>query len=89
MEFLRVGILVFAVLCPLYYYHQRHPVNYFLLGIFTITLAFAIGLTCAYTSGKIDVLISCSFLLIQVYLRTLQIVRQNAKLAIERGIRRM
>ncbi|TKY58685.1 DUF246 domain-containing protein [Spatholobus suberectus] len=23
--------------CPLYYYHQKHPLNYFLLFIFTIT----------------------------------------------------
>ncbi|XP_051143307.1 protein LIFEGUARD 2-like [Andrographis paniculata] len=43
----------FVVLCPLHYYHQRHPLNYFLLGLFTATLAFAIGLTCAYTSGKV------------------------------------
>jgi FtsH-binding integral membrane protein len=41
-----------AVLCPLYYYHQKHPLNYFLLGIFTISLAFVVGLTCAFTSGK-------------------------------------
>ncbi|KAK3407251.1 hypothetical protein EUGRSUZ_K03330 [Eucalyptus grandis] len=46
-------ITPFIVLCPLYYYHQRHPVNYLLLGIFTVTLAFAIGLTCAFTSGKV------------------------------------
>lgn len=46
-------ITPFIVLCPLYYYHQRHPVNYLLLGIFTISLAFAIGLTCAFTSGKV------------------------------------
>ncbi|KAJ0051907.1 hypothetical protein Pint_03259 [Pistacia integerrima] len=46
-------ITPFIVLCPLYYYHQKHPVNYFLLGIFTISLAFAVGLTCAFTSGKV------------------------------------
>lgn len=46
-------ITPFIVLCPLYYYHQKHPVNYILLGIFTISLAFAIGLTCAFTSGKV------------------------------------
>ncbi|XP_010038064.2 protein LIFEGUARD 2 [Eucalyptus grandis] len=46
-------ITPFIVLCPLYYYHQRHPVNYLLLGIFTVTLAFAVGLTCAFTSGKV------------------------------------
>lgn len=42
----------FAVLCPLSYYYQRHPVNYLLLAIFTVSLAFAVGLTCAFTSGK-------------------------------------
>ncbi|XP_044486715.1 protein LIFEGUARD 2-like isoform X1 [Mangifera indica] len=46
-------ITPFIVLCPLYYYHQKHPVNYFLLGIFTISLAFVVGLTCAFTSGKV------------------------------------
>jgi len=46
-------IMPFIVLCPLYYYHQKHPVNYFLLGIFTISLAFVVGLTCAFTSGKV------------------------------------
>lgn len=46
-------ILPFIVLCPLYYYHQRHPVNYLLLGVFTVSLAFAVGLTCAFTSGKV------------------------------------
>ncbi|GMH25790.1 hypothetical protein Nepgr_027633 [Nepenthes gracilis] len=46
-------ITPFIVLCPLYYYHQKHPVNYLLLGIFTVTLAFAVGLTCAFTSGKV------------------------------------
>ncbi|GLU07591.1 hypothetical protein SLE2022_245450 [Rubroshorea leprosula] len=49
-----VLILVpFITLCPLYYYHQRHPVNYLLLGVFTISLAFVVGLTCAFTSGKV------------------------------------
>lgn len=43
----------FVVLCPLYYYHQNHPVNYILLGIFTIAFGFAVGLTCAFTSGKV------------------------------------
>ncbi|EYU30338.1 hypothetical protein MIMGU_mgv1a019280mg, partial [Erythranthe guttata] len=42
-----------AVLCPLYYYYQRQPWNYFLLGTFTLSLAFAVGLTCAFTSGKV------------------------------------
>ncbi|OIT28180.1 PREDICTED: BI1-like protein [Nicotiana attenuata] len=46
-------ITPFIALCPLYYYHQKHPVNFLLLGLFTIALAFAVGLTCAFTSGKV------------------------------------
>lgn len=46
-------ITPFITLCPLYYYHQRHPINYVLLAILTVSLAFAIGLTCAFTSGKV------------------------------------
>ncbi|KAK4492511.1 hypothetical protein RD792_003322 [Penstemon davidsonii] len=41
------------VLWPLSYYYQKHPVNYFLLGVFTVTIASAVGLTCAFTSGKV------------------------------------
>ncbi|RYR24766.1 hypothetical protein Ahy_B02g058295 isoform E [Arachis hypogaea] len=40
------------ILCPLYYYYQKHPVNYLLLGIFTVSFAFVVGLTCAF-SGKV------------------------------------
>ncbi|KAL8192079.1 hypothetical protein R6Q57_028200 [Mikania cordata] len=43
----------FITLCPLSCYYQRHPVNYVLLGIFTVGLAFAVGLSCAFTSGKV------------------------------------
>ncbi|KAI9079681.1 hypothetical protein K1719_038302 [Acacia pycnantha] len=46
-------ITPFIMLYPLYYYHQKHPVNYHLLGIFTSSLAFAVGLTYAFTSGKV------------------------------------
>ncbi|CAN1131871.1 Protein LIFEGUARD 4 [Linum perenne] len=45
-------ITPFIVLFPLYYYHQKHPVNYLLLGVFTVAISFAVGLTCAFTSGK-------------------------------------
>jgi FtsH-binding integral membrane protein len=41
------------VLCPLYYYHQKHPVNLILLGFFTVAISFAVGMTCAFTSGKV------------------------------------
>ncbi|KAL8530500.1 hypothetical protein ACS0TY_007510 [Phlomoides rotata] len=51
--FIVLIITPFIVLCPLSYYYQKHPVNYFLLGIFTVSLAFVVGLTCAFTSGKV------------------------------------
>lgn len=40
-------------LCPLYYYHKKHPLNYFLLLLFTVTSAFPVGLACAFVSGKV------------------------------------
>ncbi|ONK55334.1 uncharacterized protein A4U43_UnF4840 [Asparagus officinalis] len=46
-------ILPFIVLCPLYYYYRSHPVNLVLLGIFTLCISFAVGMTCAFTSGKV------------------------------------
>ncbi|KAJ8527241.1 hypothetical protein K7X08_029718 [Anisodus acutangulus] len=46
-------ITPFITLCPLYYYHQKHPVNFLLLGLFTVSLSFVVGLTCAFTSGKV------------------------------------
>ncbi|XVF80692.1 hypothetical protein PTKIN_Ptkin15bG0095300 [Pterospermum kingtungense] len=53
MPFIAVFLFFLAFLCPLYYYHQRHLMNYLLLGVFTVSLAFAVGLTCAFTNGKI------------------------------------
>ncbi|RZR97746.1 hypothetical protein BHM03_00026988 [Ensete ventricosum] len=46
-------ILPFIVLCPLYYYYQQHPLNFLLLGVFTVSISFAVGLTCAFTSGSL------------------------------------
>jgi len=44
-------LFYFAVSCPLYAYHNQHPLNYFLLLIFTVALAFPIGLTSSFVSG--------------------------------------
>ncbi|KAH1031239.1 hypothetical protein J1N35_043413 [Gossypium stocksii] len=41
-----------VALCPLYYFHQKHPWSYLLLGIFTISLTFAIRLTYAFTQDN-------------------------------------
>ncbi|XP_020598211.1 BI1-like protein, partial [Phalaenopsis equestris] len=40
----------FILMCPLYNYYQRHPINLILLGLFTVCISFAVGLTCAFTS---------------------------------------
>ncbi|CAL9076964.1 unnamed protein product [Musa acuminata var. zebrina] len=45
--------LPLIVLCPLYYFHQRHPVNLLLLGLFTVSFSFAVGMSCAFTDGKV------------------------------------
>ncbi|XP_068650402.1 protein LIFEGUARD 4-like [Aristolochia californica] len=48
-----IVILPFIVLCPLYSYYQKHPVNFILLGLFTVSLSMAIGIICAFTSGLV------------------------------------
>ncbi|CAI9781205.1 unnamed protein product [Fraxinus pennsylvanica] len=56
----RIGLAIYIVivliplivLCPLYFYLQKHPLNFFLLGIFTVAFGFALGVVCAYYSGK-------------------------------------
>ncbi|RRT58834.1 hypothetical protein B296_00026510 [Ensete ventricosum] len=47
------GCAFATVLCPLYYYYQHHPWNFLLLGVFTVSISFAVGLTCAFTSGNL------------------------------------
>uniref|UniRef100_A0A0E0E854 BI1-like protein n=1 Tax=Oryza meridionalis TaxID=40149 RepID=A0A0E0E854_9ORYZ len=32
---------------------KKHPVNLILLGLFTVAISFAVGMTCAFTSGKV------------------------------------
>ncbi|KAK9055750.1 hypothetical protein SSX86_026835 [Deinandra increscens subsp. villosa] len=49
-----IFISPFIIICLLACYHRRHPVNYVLLGIFTIAVAFSLGLSCALsTSGMV------------------------------------
>lgn len=45
--------LPFIVMIPMYYYHQSYPVNLLLLGLFTVSISFVVGLTCAFTRGKV------------------------------------
>ncbi|KAH9314434.1 hypothetical protein KI387_023061 [Taxus chinensis] len=53
------GLYIFIVIspfmwiCALYYYHRTHPINYILLFIFTACISLAVGLSCAFTNGKV------------------------------------
>ncbi|PPR99843.1 hypothetical protein GOBAR_AA20825 [Gossypium barbadense] len=41
------------VLWPLHVYHQKHPVNLIILGLFTVSLSLTVGVSCANTDGRI------------------------------------
>ncbi|KAJ9182020.1 hypothetical protein P3X46_006057 [Hevea brasiliensis] len=46
-------IAPFILLWPLHVYHQKHPVNLIVLGLFTVSLSLLVGVSCANTDGKI------------------------------------
>ncbi|KAK1294616.1 BI1-like protein [Acorus calamus] len=48
-----LAILPLVLLCPLYLYRERHPLNFVFLGLFTVCLSLTIGVACANTEGKI------------------------------------
>ncbi|XP_042518393.1 BI1-like protein, partial [Macadamia integrifolia] len=53
------GLLLFfaflplILMWPLYIYHQKHPLNFIFLGLFTASLSITVGVVCANTEGKI------------------------------------
>ncbi|XBI68439.1 hypothetical protein VPH35_047639 [Triticum aestivum] len=44
-----LGLYIFIPILPII----THPVNLLLLGVFTVAISFAVGMTCAFTSGKV------------------------------------
>ncbi|KAK3042205.1 hypothetical protein RJ639_001325, partial [Escallonia herrerae] len=46
-------ILPLVLLWPLHSYRKQHPVNLFLLMLFTIMMAAAVGLLCSMSKGKV------------------------------------
>ncbi|CAA7040791.1 unnamed protein product [Microthlaspi erraticum] len=46
-------IVPFILIWPLHIYHQKHPINLILLALFTISLSFTVGVSCAMTEGRI------------------------------------
>ncbi|KAI4313906.1 hypothetical protein L6164_026849 [Bauhinia variegata] len=53
--FVLIGCLVFTLilLFPLYKWHKKHPVNLILLGLYTLGMAFTVGIVCAFVEGTI------------------------------------
>ncbi|KAK2365527.1 protein LIFEGUARD [Trifolium repens] len=48
--------VTFFAFCSLFYYHKKHPTDYFFLLIFTVSIALSIGLKCVFIDGKIIIL---------------------------------
>ncbi|CAN6439635.1 unnamed protein product [Victoria cruziana] len=48
-----VVVLPFIILIPMYFCRQKHPYNFLLLALFTVSISFLVGLTCAFTSGRV------------------------------------
>ncbi|KAG0452571.1 hypothetical protein HPP92_025235 [Vanilla planifolia] len=48
-----LAFLPLLLMCPLYHYQQKHPLNLVFLGLFTISLSLSVGVACANTQGRI------------------------------------
>jgi FtsH-binding integral membrane protein len=48
-----IAFLPLILMCPLYAYHQSHPLNLVLLGFFTVAVSLTVGISCAFTDGLI------------------------------------
>ncbi|XP_010024226.2 protein LIFEGUARD 4 [Eucalyptus grandis] len=46
-------VLSFIIVIVLRAYHNRYPVNFVLLGLFTVTMASMVGLSCAFSEEKV------------------------------------
>ena len=46
------------MLWPLHVYHQKHPVNLIILGLFTVSLSLLVGASCANIEGwRLDLIL--------------------------------
>ncbi|OVA13597.1 Bax inhibitor 1-related [Macleaya cordata] len=46
-------VLPLLVLCPLFIYHHQHPMNILILCLFTVSIAFSVGICCLLTSWRV------------------------------------
>nr|KJB74488.1 hypothetical protein B456_011G181100 [Gossypium raimondii] len=54
-------LVPFILLWPLHVYHQKHPVNLIILGLFTVSLSLTVGVSCANTDGVVASLTGYTF----------------------------
>ncbi|CAI7811849.1 unnamed protein product [Closterium sp. NIES-53] len=47
------AIVPFILICALSAYHQHHPLNLILLGLFSLSFSITLGLSCAFTPANI------------------------------------
>lgn len=74
-----IAISPLLILCPLYAYQKKHPLNLFLLGLFTVFMAFAVGMACSFTKGSIILMaaILTSVVVVSLTLYTFWAVRRG------------
>ncbi|KAK4407173.1 protein LIFEGUARD 2 [Sesamum angolense] len=67
-----IVLIPIIVLCPLYCCKNKHPLNFVLLGIFTLCYGLAFGVVCAFFSGKvvIETVIATTVVVISLTLYT-------------------
>ncbi|XP_058071017.1 protein LIFEGUARD 2-like [Magnolia sinica] len=50
--FFAIFFFSLIVLFPLRAYHQKHPWNFLLLALFTVSISFLVGVACSFSGGK-------------------------------------
>ncbi|KAL6005247.1 Protein LIFEGUARD 4 [Asimina triloba] len=51
--YIGLSVLNLILLLLLAYFHRKHPVNFVLLILFTVSISFQIGLACSFAGGKV------------------------------------
>eukprot|EP00271_Cylindrocystis_brebissonii_P021101 TRINITY_DN7374_c0_g1_i1.p1 TRINITY_DN7374_c0_g1~~TRINITY_DN7374_c0_g1_i1.p1 ORF type:complete len:252 (-),score=33.91 TRINITY_DN7374_c0_g1_i1:1004-1759(-) len=48
-----LAILPLGLVCALHAFHRSHPLNMILLALFTVSVAFTVGLSCSFAAGPV------------------------------------
>lgn len=58
----------FAVIFPLYCFHNRHPLNLFFLALFTIAISLMLGVACGFSKGETQLFCYLSYSILELCL---------------------